>query len=456
MQPTHMAETEDQVIAYARNHGTILSILRGPQTLNVQQGEEPGLVFSLERVLVRNSRTELVPFEGEAGIEGLLEELAVVWPGMSKVVVEKRCMGLVGAVDLGEGRTIAVEVSLGAGGQIICTAGPSSAVSELLYAVETFDRQVHVASLALGADFELLGEGYNPLTSSPLDVQLVPRTSWTLLGAHLSQAGRYARDVMRCSCATTVRVEHNGDRMAIVAYRLATLLSPILAFLTDNVRSFRGAGARRSPRMVRTTLWDEVDPSRCGVVPGTFANEFSFDAYLTWLEGTQSILFAGDDGSVVSTGKATTRELMETHTLSEEEAARLLHSVFPVARLLEGSLELPRTDSLRPRMAAGYLAFVKGLFCSELAIDTALSLFATVSDESVSEAADALRRNGWDAVVYGKKVDDLVRNLIEVARTSLADPYERQVMSNITELWEVHMVPRDAFVHQEVKASRGW
>lgn len=448
--------TEDKVVTYARNHGTTLSVLRGPQALKADQGEEPGLTMSLERVLVCNKRCELVPFEGPAGIEALLEQLAILCPSLARIEIEDHLMGLEGTIGLNDACTIGLEVSLGAGGQIICTAGPTSSVANALAAIEAFDRQVHVASLALDCDFELLGEGYDPLVSSPLDVPLVPRTKWTLLTAHLSQTGRYSRDVMRCGCATTVTVEHNGDRSAIVAYRLATALSPIISFLTDNVRSFRGAGARRSPRMVRSIMWDEVDPTRCGVVPETFANDFSLDTYLTWLESTQPILFTDSEGATTSTGKSTTRELMESRLITSEEAAGLLHSVYPSARLLEGTIELPKADALRPRMAAGYLAFIKGLFCTGLAVDSALSLFGGIAEKDVALAAEALRRQGWDAMVYGQRIGTLVDNLLQVSRANLSDAYERQVVDNIAELWEVHMVPRDAFVHQEIKASRGW
>lgn len=455
MQPNQTSSNQERVATFAQNHQTILSVLKGPRTLHADKGEEPDLTFSLERVVVDRETNEPVPFEGDTGIEALLGAIAQDWPTFAKVEDEGHLVGLFGEVNFGD-HMVGLKASLDAGGQLITTAGPSPSVADLSATINTFDRELHIAALSLGMNYQLLAEGYNPLASSPLDIPLVPQTRWTLLTAHLAQTGRYARDAMRCACSTRIAVEHNGDRSAIEAFRLATALSPVLCFLTDNVRSFRGNGARRSPRMVRSVIWDEVDPERCGVVPGTFRYGFSLDAYLSWLESRQTILFAADDGTMVSTGKNRTRALLEERHLSPTEAEGLLHTVYPCARLMEGVIELPFADSLRPRMAVGYLAFVKGLFCSGLAVDTAFSCLGNVADGDVHEAFLALRRDGWDATVYGKNAVELVDELLSIARSSLKDDYERSVIDNIAEQWEVRMVPRDTFIHQEIKESRGW
>ncbi len=456
MEHGYTSNTEEEVITYARNRGMAVSVLKGLQSPLFVQDDEPSMIFSLERVLANRKTNTPVAFEGPNGIEALFECISRQWPTFQRIDAEGHLVGLLGAVIVDGTRNVGLEISLDAGGQVVVSSGPSSAVPDLLVTLEAFDRQVHVATRELDCDFALLAEGYNPLVSSPLDVQLVPRTRWTLLTAHLSQTGRYARDVMRCSCATSIQVAHNGDRAALRSYRLATAAAPLLAFLTDNVRSFRGAGARRSPRMVRSTMWSEVDPARCGVVPGTFSKEFSFDTYLDWLENVQPIMLLNEDGDAVSTGKSTVRTVFEQRLLSPTEMAGILHSVYPAARFLEGVIELPKADAMRPRMAAGYLTFVKGLFGNDYAVDAALSLFGNVKDESVSNAELALRKDGWNAIVYNQPVSQLVDSLLYVARSSLTSSVEKRILNNIAELWEVRMVPRDAFVHQEIKESRGW
>lgn len=440
---------------YSHNHKTILSVVSqaGAPSKNP---EEALLTLSLERILVDRDLNKPVAFDGEDGIEAVLEAVARLWSPFAQIRQEDHLVGLRGDLILANGNRVTLTITLGAGGQVICTTGPSTSVEDMLAVVEAFDRKVHVAAQELGHDYGLLAEGYNPFVSSPLDVPLVPRTRWTLLNAHLAQTGRYARDAMRCGCATVVRVNHSGGRGALASYKLATALSPILTFLTDNVSTFRGTGARRNPRMVRSIMWDEVDTSRCGVVPGTLSPNFSFDSYVDWLEGIQPILFTADDGTTSSTGKDTLRELMESREISEREAARLLRTVFPNVRLCKGYVELLQADALRPHVAAGYLAFVKGLVGSELSVDSCSSLLGSLANQDVIDAATNLRKQGWDATVYDKNAGTLVDQLLRIARSSLSDEGELRLLNNLAELWEVRMVPRDSFVHQETKQIRGW
>lgn len=456
MQLTQTPSTPFDASTYAHNHETMLAVLHGTDGPIVPDKREPDLTLRLERILVNRSTNLHVPYEGELGIEAVLTRLSETWNVFEKKFFENHLMGLHGRLALASGELVPLVISLAAGGQVVCTAGPSTSVESLLQVVEAFDRQIHIETKAMGCAYELVAEGYNPYISSPLDVSLVPRARWTLLTAHLSQTGRYARDVMRCGCSTSVGIVHTGTASVMEAYRLATALVPLLNFLCDNVRSFRGAGARRTQRMIRSVMWDEVDPTRCGIVPGTFDNDFSFEAYLLWLEGIQPILFENQDGSVASTGKSTLKEVMGTRTFTRDEAAHFLHNVYPPAKLLEHVLQISAADALRPRQAAAYVAFLKGLFRNELSVNMALSTFEVTSVQDVQDASFALRKYGWNATIYGKPVVKLADDLTRISRAMLTNPAEHTIMRGLTELWDVHMVPRDAFVHQEIKEARGW
>jgi glutamate--cysteine ligase len=441
--------------AYPRNHHTMLSVPRGEKQPGVHRVPGRTLTLRLERVLADRTQNSLVPFEGERGIEALLEQLSGLLPSFSRHVHGEHLTGLSGTGTTRTESAVDVSIGLGAGGQIVYTVGPTSSVISIVQVFEGLDRRLHTAALQLGCDYVLLGEGYNPLAESPLDVALVPRTRWTLLNAYLGQTGRYARDMMRCSCSTVASLGFATESETIAAYRLAAALSPVISFLCDNVRSFRGAGARRSPRMAHMMMCDEVDPARCGIVPGTFDKDFSLDRYLAWAEGLQPILLVDADGNTSSTGKRTTREVMQDRFLPAGEAQGLRMSALPYARLGHG-VELLHVDAMRPRMAAGYAAFLKGVFLNAPALYAAAALVGNVDDEDVEQAKRELRTRAWTAKVYGSQITDFVDKLLAIARGSIDDADELSAMNELAELWTVHMVPRDAFVHQEIKAQRGW
>ena len=77
------------------------------------------------------------------------------------------------------------------------------------------------------------------------------------------------------------------------------------------------------------------------------------------------------------------------------------------------------------------------------------------SAQDVKACCRELRQKGWEATVYGRPTAELVDELLDLSRQSLGSE-ERKVLATIAELWEARMVPRDAFVMQEIRQSRGW
>lgn len=453
MQPIQPQDPQERAQTYAKNHEMLLGLFYKGAHRSASDADR-SVRMRLERFLVDRSTQSLVPFEGQVGIEAMLNQLASQWPGCTLQHYDGHLMGIAVRL-LVRGNVVPVIISLGAGGQIVCSVGPTDSVVTLRESIDDFDRQMHLASLALGCDYVLVAEGYNPYTNSPLDVQLIPRARFTLLSAYLAQTGRYARDALRCTCATQVLLRMGNDRESLDAFQLATALYPILSFLTDNVRSFRGSGARRCPRMVRSIIWDEVDPARCGLVPDTFERGFTFERYLTWAESLQPILLTDDSGTVTSTGKRSMADVMGDSALSAREGRWLLEAVHPPVRL-GANVELLQADALLPAQAAAYAAFVKGLLGTPLSLDQTRDLLGPISEADVREATESLRKNGWDAQVFGRPVADIVNGLLHIARTCLTDAEERELLEQVAPLWDFHMVPRDAFVQQETKASRGW
>ncbi len=450
MQPQDSVNTFDASEAYKTNHQTLLRVLNVSDSVT----EIPRkLSLAIERILVDRAHNTLVPYAGDRGIETLLRAFSDAWQVFHERWYNGHLMGIYGALGASTGEAIRFEVSLAPGGQLICTAGPTTSLSAMLEAFDAFDRQLHVVSYRMGCDYVLLSEGYNPLVKSPLDVALVPRTRWTLYNAHLGQTGRYARDAMRCECATTITMGLGTSLSSAQEYRTAVALMPILTFLTDNVRSFRGADPRNTQRMTRSIIWDEVDKTRCGVVPTTFDEDFGAESYISWLEDIQPIIFVDDAGTTTSTGKQTLRDIMHQRTFTTREAANALTNVLPSVRLLSSSMELMQADALRPRMAVAYLAFVKGLFSSRFAVSATSAFLGRVSVRDVENAMRSLRAHGWNAHVYGKSISQIVDQLLQIARTEL-DTQERRVLAEIAEQWEVHMVPRDTFVHQAFRHYR--
>ncbi|MBP3894124.1 MAG: hypothetical protein J6D34_08810 [Atopobiaceae bacterium] len=437
--------TNEQRERLLLNRETLLSVIDGSAIARSVAQPQGGMTITLERILTKRSSGDSVPFEGDTGIERLLSELTETYQG-GRLVIDDHLVGISGTLVIeGQDAPIDLRATLGSGGQVRLRVGPSSSPLRLLDAIRVFDRHVHLACKRLGLSYELTAQGYNPSVASPSDVVPLPLSSQALLNTYLSHTGRYARDAMRCTASTRISLPLDAhEQDAVTSYRIFAALSPVIAFLTDNSLRLRGSGPRQTPRMARSLVWSQVDPTRCGLVPGTFAPGFGFAAYESWVEGVCPILFVSDDHLTFSTGSNTCARVMEERDLSVSEARRLLRTIMPDVRW-NGRLEICCADSLPPRLAVAYALLAKGVSGSAAERESVCKLLNMdeMSDDAVERAWHDLRELGWAARVYGRPITQIANELASIASRGLEDRDERRALDTLSQMWEVHSVPRD-------------
>ena len=443
--------TDEQRTRKERNRKLLVDVISGRHGQPVSTAAvttAPGsMTLVLERFVVRQDQPGVVPFEGSYGVERMLD--ALVRAGFGPLFCSGRLVGVAGAIATGDDPTpLPVRCTVGAGAQLVLEVGPTDDLQRMLDVTAAFDRQVHVAAQAIGRSFRLLAQGYHPYASSPSDVVVVPTAQNAYANAHLSHTGRLARDMMRCVAGTRLRLPVPDDPAeACEHYRLACALAPLTSFLCDNTLKVRDREPSATPRMARSRVFDRVDPTRCGIVLGTFAEGFGPEAYERWLEGTAPLYFTSSDGVCFSTGTDPLGRILEERDLTVDEARDLLTHVYPWVRW-DGTLDLWAADSLAPRQAVGYAALVKGLLASPEGRNATGQLLgiADLEDEDVTRAFADLRTHGWDARVYGRPATQLAHELAHIASRNLARRDERTLLEGLTQLWDVGMVPRDALV----------
>lgn len=442
--------TEQQLERLENNRKTLTEVLSGQTDVLASSTQPTGLTLVLERITVDRASQQTVPYDGYTGIERVLGELAKTYQE-GQVIIDGHLVGVRGILGIeGQDAPVALCATVGAGSQIILEVGPAASIEALLDAINVFDRQFHLACIALGHDFELVAQGCNPYAASPSDIVAVPLSRYVLMNAYLSRTGRFARDAMRCTAFTRLLLPIGDDEtVAVEDYRLSAALAPLLAFLTDNSLRMRGEEPNRAARMLRSLVWAQVDADRCGLVPGTFVASFGFKAYERWLEEIKPILFTSDDGVTFSTGSDTIARVMEERDLSATEALRLASMVFTHVRWA-GRLELSCADALPPRLACGYAAFAKGIFASEqsrMAAHELLSL-SSIGEDDVTAAWNDLHNLGWSARPYGRPIGQLADELANIAAAQLESRAERKLLDSLAQQWMVRMVPRDSLLHK--------
>ena len=445
----HM-RTDEQLERLKANRRILGDALSGCENRKDASTQSAGMTLALERIPFDRATGRPVAYDGFAGMESLLTELVRATYRQGEVRSDGRLVGVAGTLAIeGCEERVDLHATLGAGAQLLLAVGPARSTLALLQAIDVFDWQLHLASKALGKDLQLVAQGYNANVSSPSDIVVVPTARNVLMNAYLSRTGRYARDALRCTASTRLLLpvrEREDD--AVEDYRTCVALAPVLAFLTDNSLRCRGSDPHETPRMTRALMWDQLDDSRCGIVPGTFGDAFGFAAYERWVEGLRPILFTSAEGVSFSTGTDTCGRVMEERVLSRGEAHHLLSMAFPDVRW-NGRLELRMADSLPPRLAGGYAALVKGLLAQDVTRSAVRALIGLdgIGEDDVRRAWHDLRELGWKARVFGRPVAQVADELAAIASRGLDDREERRLVDELSQLWEVRMVPRDMLVH---------
>lgn len=447
--------TDEQRQRLERNRQIMLAALKGDADQRGDSIQTAGLTLVLERIVCDHATGCPVPFEGPYGVERILHQLTGTYVG-GEIVCEGRLVGVRGALAIeGRDETIGLRASVGVGAQLVLEVGPSRSITGLIDAIRVFDRQAHLAARALGREYDLVAQGLSPVVS-PSDIVPVPLRRNVLLGTYLVRSGRFAKDALRCSAMTRLCLPMPQDeREAVAIFRLFTALAPLLSFLCDNTLSLRGCAPADTPPMARQLVWQQMDPARHATMPSVLRESFGLASYERWLESVRPILFESDEGIVFSTGTDTCEYVMEERDLTPMEAKRLAHSVWPDVRF-DGRIELRCADSLPPRLAGGYAALVKGLLATpdiRQAVERLVGI-GEIEELDLDQIYHDLREMGWNARVFKRWVDQLANELVVLALRGLDDMEERRLLSELAQLWEARMVPRDALVTNWENAQR--
>lgn len=432
----------------AQNKAALAELLRSP---DCEHAGSRVVGLELERFVIDRAADRTVAYVDSPGVHDLLERWIKFFSPEERIFIDGHLFGYAGHYDV-RGERVGVAISLEPGSQLECSVGPSPHVWALLGALETFDAQFAQLTQEMGVRWELVSGGFNPLVSDPASVPLIDKERYHLMDAYLSQTGRYARDMMRATTSAQVSIDLACGRNGIETYQLAVALGPVLSFLADNTPHWRGLSSEDTPRMAHARIWEQVDPERCGIVPGTFDADFSAERYVEWLAGVRPILFTDEQGASRSTGDATEADVMSERPLEKHELAHMISMVFPECRL-KGFAEMRTTDSLPPAQSAALAAFVKGLFYDPEVGDEVSALVLggeaaekgvrRVGEQDVRDAWRELKAHGWSASVYGMPVDTLVDRLVELSRRGLEGDEDLALLEPLTNLWAKRLVPRD-------------
>lgn len=357
------------------------------------------LGLEMEHFVVDQKTKESISYYGERGIAHLLERMR---PSYSRVYYEgNQLLGLYNND---------YSLTLEPAAQLEISINPDPEISWISSVYQNFRRQI--APILEEWGYELVTIGYQP-KSCVQDLTLIPKKRYAYMDAYFKTSGTMGANMMRGTASAQISVDYYSERDFVRKIRAAYLLMPAIKFLTDCSPIFEG---KPSPgRMMRTQIWNQVDPVRCGIVPNLFSHDFGFETYARYLMQLP-LIFIPQGEDAIPVGDQTAADLWKKREFSETDIEHILSMAFPDVRL-KRYLEIRGADCMPFSYVTGYLALLKGIFFHEDALDEILRIQADT--EKILQAENSLMEKGFEGMIYGMTAEAYLKRILTIAEEHL-------------------------------------
>ncbi|MGM9525740.1 MAG: glutamate-cysteine ligase family protein [Peptococcaceae bacterium] len=364
--------------------------------------EEFQIGVSFGHFLVNREDLKAVPFDGETGIESLLEYLTRSdWEGLYE---EDALIGV-----QKDNTTVLVQ----AGGQIEVQIAKTDSLKVIDKAYLDFLQ-------SLGSELEarnqlLLSIGYQPVSKAE-EIETVPMVKAQLLTEALKD-DKAALQTLKAAAKTVVTLDYAHSDDMEKKYRVLYTLAPVFAALLDNVPVVDGADYDQFAAGI--ALDDAMQTALSKVENVISGHSFKYAQYANIVASAPAI--AVEEGQSIKATDLTNEEVYDNRDVSDDAVAGVLDMMMPEIKLTASGMELHFVDALPYPLNMAYVALIKGLMYNADNLN-ALSEFVTNLSK---ELQDGLRASviaeGMEAKVNEGTVREVAKDLYFMATPMLPE-----------------------------------
>ena len=394
-----------------------------------------GAEFELLVVDRRTGRE--APFEGKRGVQAVLRMLLSKGEGWTPVSLD----GQLVALEREDGATITLEP----GSQLEFSTPPRNGALEVDADLRAFVAEFRRAMQ--GSELALTGIGLNPY-SATREVRLGPKKRYLIMDEYLSKRGSLALDMMRRTLSVHVTFDFRDEAEVVAMQRTAFAVTPVVVamFASSAYERLRPNGFRS----FRWEVWHDTDPDRCGILPGVFDPDFSFDRYVERVLDLPLIFTLKDKVYRAARGLPARKwfagdvAALEGHeglAPHPDDLEWVINQSFRDVRLRR-YLECRAADFPSPALVTAPVALWTGLLYDERSRAEAWELLASLDDAERRRLSRAVAKEALAATTNGRSVLSLAKDLARLAREGLVrrglgeerllDPLDAQLATGVS------------------------
>ena len=365
-----------------------------------------------EKFGFRQETLRSIPYDGDDGIEALLKGLMRFgWTG--EYEAGDRGETLIGLTRQG------ANVSLEPGGQFELSGAPLETMHDICLETSQHLKETREVAEPLGIGF--LGLGFSPIWRQG-EVPVMPKGRYKIMREYMPKVGSLGLDMMFRTCTVQANLDFGSEADMVKKFRVSLALQPVATALFAN--SPFTEGKPNGWLSARAAVWTDTDADRTGLLDFVFKDGFGFETYADYALDVP-MYFVKREGRYVDLSGRSFRRFI-AGDLAERPGERPtlkdwgdhLTTLFPEVRL-KSYLEMRGADSAPQSGLCALPALWTGILYDDAALEAAWDLCR----DWTTEARTALRvdaaRHGLKAVVAGRSLQEVARDVVAIAREGL-------------------------------------
>lgn len=383
----------------------------------IEQGEKPKAQWRIgtehEKFPFYRDGLRPVPYEGQAGIGALLENMAELC-GWRPVHDQGKIIALEDP-----SRASGGSITLEPGGQFELSGAPLQTIFQTCEELDKHLKLVREAGGPLGISF--LGLGFSPLWTRA-GTPRMPKSRYGIMTSYMPKVGSLGLDMMYRSATVQVNLDFSDEADMVKKMRVSLALQPVATALFAN--SPFTEGKPNGYLSFRSAVWLDTDPARTGMLPFAFESGMGYERYVDYALDVP-MYFVRRDKRYIDTAGASFRDFLvgslprlpgSKPTLSDWSDH--LTTLFPEVRL-KRFLEMRGADSGSHRSLCALSAFWAGLLYHRPSLDAAYDLVKDWTEEERHQLRERVPRSALGTPFRKGTVLGLARAALELSATGL-------------------------------------
>ncbi len=310
-------------------------------------------------------------------------------------------------------------ISLEPGGQLELSGAPIVNVHQTEAEIADHLAQVKTVGDELGIG--MLAMGFTPDWARE-DIHWMPKGRYKIMRAYMPKVGTMGIDMMIRTCTVQTNLDYASEADMVKKLRVSLALQPVATALWAN--SPFTEGKPNGFLSNRGNIWRNTDSARTGMIPFAFEDGMGFERYVDYLLDVP-MYFVYRDGYIDASGQSFRDYLKGKLPALPGQIPTVadwmdhMSTAFPEARV-KNYIELRGADAGPLDQLVALPAFWVGLLYDQNSLDAAWDLAKGWSAAERDQLRADVPTQGLKAKIQGRTVQDLARELLELARAGLA------------------------------------